>query len=57
MTNETRQSPAKTGSHDDTEDRMVKIEKLIADLQSIKDRFGNTCVYTRNDHHTGEPRS
>jgi hypothetical protein len=34
-------------SHDDAQDRMVSIEKLIADLQSIRDRFGNTCVYIR----------
>lgn len=34
-------------SHDDANDRMVAIEKLIADLQSIRDRFGNTCVYIR----------
>lgn len=47
MTDETRQTPAATVSHDDAEDRMVRIEKLIADLQSIKDRFGNTCVYIR----------
>jgi hypothetical protein len=47
MTDETRQSPAETVSHDDADDRMVKIEKLIADLQAIKDRFGNTCVYIR----------
>ena len=46
MTDETRQSPADPVSHDDT-DRMVKIEKLISDLQAIKDRFGNTCVYIR----------
>lgn len=26
---------------------MVQIETLIADLQSIRDRFGNTCVYIR----------
>lgn len=26
---------------------MVKIEKLIEDLQSIRERFGNTCVYVR----------
>lgn len=32
---------------DDTDDRMVKISKLIGDLQSIKDRFGDTCVYIR----------
>ncbi|WP_398473600.1 hypothetical protein [Tardiphaga sp.] len=32
---------------DDAEDRMVKIGKLIVDMQSIKDRFGDTCVYIR----------
>ena len=31
----------------DAEDRMVKIGKLIADMQSVKDRFGDTCVYIR----------
>lgn len=47
MTNEPRQSPTQTVSHDNADDRMVSIEKLIADLQSIRDRFGNTCVYIR----------
>jgi hypothetical protein len=31
----------------DDEDHMVKITKMIADLQAIKDRFGDTCVYVR----------
>lgn len=31
----------------DDSDHMVKISKLIGDLQSIKDRFGDTCVYIR----------
>lgn len=26
---------------------MVKIKDLIADMQAILDRFGNTCVYIR----------
>lgn len=47
MTDETRQSPAETVHHNDADDHMIKIEKLIADLQAIKDRFGNTCVYIR----------
>jgi hypothetical protein len=29
----------------DPETRMIRIEKLIADLQEIKRKFGNTCVY------------
>lgn len=29
------------------EDRMVKISEMIAQLQSIQERFGNTCVYVR----------
>lgn len=37
--------PALTGAHD--MDHMVQIGTLIADLQQIKDRFGNTCVYIR----------
>lgn len=32
---------------EDEKSRMVRISKLIADLQSIKDRFGDTCVYIR----------
>jgi hypothetical protein len=47
MTDETRQSPTPTASHDDADDCMVKIEDLIAELQSVKDQFGNTCVYVR----------
>jgi uncharacterized small protein (DUF1192 family) len=31
----------------DDMDRMVKIEKLIADMQAVRDQFGNTCVYIR----------
>lgn len=27
--------------------RMIQIEKLIADLQDIHKKFGNTCVYIR----------
>lgn len=42
-----RPSPMENVAPDDAEDRMVKVEKLIAELQSIKDRFGNTCVYIR----------
>lgn len=29
------------------DDRMIKIERLIEDLQRIRDRWGNTCVYIR----------
>lgn len=29
------------------EDRMLRISKLIADLQEIHDRWGDTCVYVR----------
>lgn len=29
------------------EDQMIKISKLIADLQTIKERFGDICVYIR----------
>lgn len=32
---------------EDAGDRMVQIVKLITDLQDIKERFGNTCVYIR----------
>lgn len=39
--------PPATGEVDDDDDKMVQIEKLISDMQSIKDRFGNTCVYIR----------
>ncbi len=28
-------------------DHMVQIDTLIADLQKISERFGNTCVYIR----------
>lgn len=31
----------------DDDDRMWKISKLIAELQSVLDRFGDTCVYIR----------
>lgn len=37
---------APTGSPHDMS-HMVQIEKLIADLQSIQERFGDTCVYIR----------
>jgi hypothetical protein len=32
---------------DDDADRMVKIDDMIAHLQQISERFGNTCVYVR----------
>lgn len=31
----------------DTDNRMVQIKTLIADMQSILERYGNTCVYIR----------
>lgn len=31
----------------DDDDKMWKLDDLIADLQSVKERFGNTCVYIR----------
>lgn len=34
-------------SGDDLPPGMVKIKEMIADLQSIMDRFGNTCVYIK----------
>lgn len=29
------------------DDRMIQIEALIKELQGVRDRFGNTCVYIR----------
>lgn len=47
--------PTVTASHEsqwlppglDNEDHMIQIEKLIADMQEIQRKFGNTCVYIR----------
>lgn len=47
--------PAVTASHEsqwlppgiDNEDHMIQIAKLIADMQEIQRKFGNTCVYIR----------
>lgn len=38
-------APAPIDPHD--LDHMVKISKLIADLQAIHSQFGDTCVYVR----------
>jgi hypothetical protein len=35
------------GADTDVEDHMVRISKMIADLQKIFDQFGDTCVYIR----------
>lgn len=41
----TEGSPAPDGPHDGN--HMVQIDKLIADLQEIRAKFGNTCCYIR----------
>jgi hypothetical protein len=33
---------------DDDTDKIRKISELIADLQSVKDQFGDSCVYIRS---------
>lgn len=35
------------GQTDDQNDRMVKISALIADLITVRERYGDTCVYIR----------
>lgn len=39
--------PEPTEGQGDPENRMTQIDKVIADMQHIRERFGNTCVYIR----------